>query len=234
MNRQCASLRFQHQREIDKFALGDIEATRGEHFPVLRRIRKECPRSRCWHNYKTRSGLGHEVDCVLFVEPREKALHARAKIPNQTWFLELDRGKLRVRLQIRVRFAKKLVGGKKPRNEWGNHQSNRDTDTRRAGSDGSERGAVICSGRGSLPMPRKQEREQRKGRQGIMGQLSANQCEDHKNDRDACQQIVVDFVPAVAGIAHSGLLLSPQLPNQPRQLDRPGKEADEDRYKIER
>jgi hypothetical protein len=67
-----------------------------------------------------------------------------------------------------------------------------------------------------------------------MGQLSANQCEDHKNDRDACQQIVVDFVLLVTGIADSGLLLSPQLPNQPRKLNRPGKEADENRYKIER
>ena len=56
-----------------------------------------------------------------------------------------------------------------------------------------------------------------------MGQLGADQCEDHKNDHDSCQQIVVGFVPAVTGIAGSGLLLSPQLPNQPRKLDRPGK-----------
>ena len=83
-------------------------------------------------------------------------------------------------------------------------------------------------------MPRKQEREQRKGRQGIMGQLRANQCEDHKDDRDACDQIVVDFVLPVAGIADSGLLLAPQLPDQPRQLNRPGKETDENRHEVER
>ncbi len=58
---------------------------------------------RCWYNYKTWSGL--DMKSTAFVEPRDKALHVRAKIPNHAWFLELDGGKLRVRLQIRARFA---------------------------------------------------------------------------------------------------------------------------------
>src|SRR6266700_587164 len=89
-NRFNASFRLQHERKIRRFALGDIEATRGERFPVLWSIHKECLRSRSWHNHETRAGFGHEVDCVLLVEPREKALHARAKIPDHAWFLELD------------------------------------------------------------------------------------------------------------------------------------------------
>ena len=92
---------------------------------------------------------------------------------------------------------------------------------------------MISNGRRSVPMPRKQERKQRKGRQGIMGQLRANQCEDSKDDRDACEEIVIDFVPPVAGISDPGLLLAPQLPDQPRQLDRPGKETDENCHEVE-
>ena len=48
-------------------------------------------------------------------------------------------------------------------------------------------------------MPRKQKREQRKGRQRVMRQLRADQCEDDENDHDAREQIFVDRNSAVAG-----------------------------------
>src|SRR5204863_3759806 len=79
----------------------------------------------------------------------------------------------------------------------------------------------------------KQEREERKGRQRVMGQQRCNQCEDHKNDCDAGEEIIIELVSAVAGTGVPGLFLSPQLPDQPRQLDRPGKETYKDCYKIE-
>src|SRR5439155_8944126 len=94
------------------------------------------------------------------------------------------------------------------------------------------------------PVPGEQKREQRKRRQGVMRQLGSYERENDENDRNANDQIIVDFVPAVAGICLSavawakaddpGLFLAPQLPNQPRQLDRPRKKADKDRYEIER
>ena len=66
--------------------------------PGLGTIGKKRLNKRSGHNDETRAGFGHEVDCVLFVEPREKASHARAKIPDYAWFLELDGAKLHARL----------------------------------------------------------------------------------------------------------------------------------------
>src|SRR5262249_8564796 len=74
-SRQCASLRFQHERELNLFAFRDVEATRGEEAPTLGMIRKKLLDQRSWNNYETRSRLGHEVDCVLLIESREKRLH---------------------------------------------------------------------------------------------------------------------------------------------------------------
>ncbi len=41
-----------------------------------------------------------------------------------------------------------------------------------------------------------QEREQRKRRKRVMGQLGLDKREDDENDRDPCDKIIVDLVPA--------------------------------------
>src|SRR5207253_7078301 len=120
---------------------------------------------------------------ALFVEPREKALHTRAKIPDQAWLFELDGRKLHVRLQICVGFLEKLIRGKKLRDERGNDERDCNPQGRRGDSDVSKQGASISNRCGFVPapVPRKQEREQRKSRQGVMRQLRANQRKDSKN-----------------------------------------------------
>src|SRR5258708_10401484 len=67
-----------------------------------------------------------------------------------------------------------------------------------------------------------------------MGQLRFNECEDHEKDSKAREEITVDLIPAVAGIADPGLSSPPQSPNQPWQFDRPRKKTDKDGHKIKR
>jgi hypothetical protein len=55
-------------------------------------------------------------------------------------------------------------------------------------------------------MSRKQEGEQRKSWQSVMGQLRCNQSEDHKDDRDAREKIIVDLAPAVTRICDCSFL----------------------------
>ena len=143
---------------------------------------------------------------------------------------------MHVRLQICVGFPEKLIRGKKLRDEWGNDERDCNPQGRRSNGDASKQGTSISNRCGFVPtpVPRKQEREQRKSRQGVMRQLRANQRKDNKNDPDACQKISVDHFPAVAGGAEPGLFISPQSADQPRQFDRPGKKTDEDCHKVER
>ena len=108
------SLRLQHEREINPFALRNVEATRGKKCPSLGTIRKKRLDKRGRHNDEPRAGPGHEIDRVLFIKPCEKALNATAKIPDYARLLEFDGRKLHVRLQMWARFPEKLIGGKKP------------------------------------------------------------------------------------------------------------------------
>ena len=93
------SLWFQHEREIDAFPFGDVKATGREYMPVGGAIREERTGNRRRQNDKTGTGRAHEFWSTAPVQRCEKTLHARSKIPDQTWLLEFYRGKLHVRLQ---------------------------------------------------------------------------------------------------------------------------------------
>ncbi len=114
VNRFNASLRLEHECKINLFAFRDVEAMRWKIPPGLGTIAKKRLNKRSGHNDETRAGPGHKIDCVLFVKPCEKALHATAKIPDHAWFLEFDGRKLHVRLQMWARFPEKLIRGEKP------------------------------------------------------------------------------------------------------------------------
>ena len=92
------SFGFQHQREIDAFAFRDVETIDCKESPACRWVREKFARNGRWQNDKTWIGCAHELSSATLVQRREKTLNAGAKIPDQTWLLELDRSKLHVRL----------------------------------------------------------------------------------------------------------------------------------------
>src|SRR6266567_828782 len=124
------SLGFQHQREIDAFAFRDVETTDCKESPVSRWVGEKFARHDRRQNDKTWIGSAHELDGATLFQRREKTFDARAKIPDQTWLLELDGSKLHVRLQRRARHLKELIRGEKPRHHWWNKQRNSDQNTR--------------------------------------------------------------------------------------------------------
>jgi hypothetical protein len=145
-----------------------------------------------------------------------------AKIPDQAWLLEIDRGKLHVRLQIRSRFLEKRIGRKKPRDERRNDKSNCKIDGGGCKSAISEETCRVFRGQPAS----KQKGKQRKRRQGVMRQLGFDEREDDENDRDTGDKVAVDLIACVvAGAADTGRLPSPQLSDQPRQFDRPRKKT---------
>src|SRR5436190_24383652 len=96
------SLGFQHQREIDAFAFRDVETTDCKESPAFRWVDEKFARHGRRQNDKTWIGCAHEFSSATLVQRREKTLNARAKIPDQTWLLELDRSKLHLRLKRRA------------------------------------------------------------------------------------------------------------------------------------
>ena len=92
------SFGFQHQREIDAFAFRDIETTDRKESPVCGWVREKFARNGRRQDDKTWIGCVHELSSAALFQRREKTLNAGAKIPDQTWLLELDRSKLHVRL----------------------------------------------------------------------------------------------------------------------------------------
>src|SRR5438094_782787 len=124
------SLGFQHQREIDAFAFGDVETTDCKESPAFRWVGEKFARHGRRQNDKTWIGCAHELSSATLVQWREKILNAGAKIPDQTWLLELDRSKLHVRLQRRARHLKELIRGEKPLHHRGDREGNCNPHTR--------------------------------------------------------------------------------------------------------
>ena len=162
------SLGFQHQREIDAFAFRDVETTDRKESPACRWVREKFARHGRRQNDKTWIGCAHELSSATLFQRREKTLDAGAKIPDQTWLLELDRSKLHVRLQRRARHLKELIRGEKPRHHWRHHEGKSDPHTRSRDRDGCEQGAAAFNRRSLVPMPREQKRKQRKRRQRVV------------------------------------------------------------------
>jgi hypothetical protein len=71
-------------------------------------------------------------------------------------------------------------------------------------------------------MSRQQEREQWKSREGVVRQLRFDQRHNDENDGRSRDQIIID-----------GVALSPEMPGQSGQFDRPWEKAEEDPDKIE-
>ena len=162
------SLWFQHQREIDAFAFRDVETTDCKESPAFRWVREKFARNGRRQNDKTWIGCAHELSSATLFQRREKTFDAGAKIPNQTWLLELDRSKLHLRLQRRARHLKELIRGEKPRHHWRDHEGKCDPHTRSCDRDGCEQGAAAFNCRSLIPMPREQKRKQRKRRQRVV------------------------------------------------------------------
>ena len=159
---------FQHQREIDALAFRDVETIDCKESPACRWVREKFARNGRRQDDKTWIGCAHELSSAALFQRREKTLNAGAKIPDQTWLLELDRSKLHVRLQRRARHLKELIRGEKPRHHWRHHEGNCDPHTRSCDRDGCEQGAAAFNRRSLVPMPREQKRKQRKRRQRVM------------------------------------------------------------------
>src|SRR5215211_809770 len=109
------SLWLQHKGEIDAFAFGDVETTDCKESPASRRVREKFARQRRRQNDKTWIGYAHEFRSATLFQWCKKAFDAGAKIPDQTWLLELDGSKLHIRLQRRARHLKELIRWEKPR-----------------------------------------------------------------------------------------------------------------------
>ena len=118
------SLWLQHKREIDAFDFRDVETTDCKESPALRWVGEKFARNGGRQNDKTWIGCVNELSSATPVQRREKTFDAGAKIPNQTWLLELDRSKLHVRLQRRARHLKELIRWEKPRHHWRDHDGN--------------------------------------------------------------------------------------------------------------
>src|SRR4029077_13305135 len=159
------SLGFQHQGEIDAFAFRDVETIDCKESPACRWVREKLARNRRRQNNKTWIGCAHELSSATLVQRREKTLDTGAKIPDQTWFLEVDRSKVHVRLQRFARHLKELIRGGKPLHHWWDHEGNCDPHTRSCDRDGCEQGAAAVSCRRSgdrrslRPMAREQKRK---------------------------------------------------------------------------
>src|SRR5215475_6641555 len=148
------SLGFQDKREIDTFAFRDVEAADCKESPACRWIGKNFACDGRRQNNKTWIRCLHELGSAALVQRREKSLNAGAKIPNQTWLLELGRGKLHLRLQRRPRHLKKLIRGEKPRHHRRNCEGNCDPHTRSCDRDSREWGTVAFIRHFLMPMPR--------------------------------------------------------------------------------
>src|SRR5205823_13644492 len=72
--------------------------------------------------------------------PTRRSSDLGAKIPDQTWLLELYRSKLHVRLQRFTRYLKELIRREKPRQHRRNHERDRNPDTRNCDRDARELG----------------------------------------------------------------------------------------------
>src|SRR5580765_8304568 len=153
------SFGFQHQGEIDAFAFRDVETIDCKESPAFRWVREKFARNGRRQDDKTWIGCAHELGSTALVQRREKTLNAGAKIPDQTWLLELDPSKLHVRPQRFARHLKKLIRGKKPRHHWRHHEGNCDPHTRSCDRDGCERKAVAFNCRSFVPVPREQKRK---------------------------------------------------------------------------
>src|SRR4029077_17376231 len=157
------SFSFQHQREIDLFAFRDVKTIDCEESPAFRWVREKFARSRRRQDDKPWTGCAHELSSATLVQRREKTLNAGAKIPDQTWLLELNRSKLHVRLQRLARHLKELIRGEKPRHDLRHHEGNCDPHTCSCDRDASEQGAAAFSRRRSgdrrslRPMAREQK-----------------------------------------------------------------------------
>src|SRR5437667_3837185 len=161
------SLGFQHQGEIDAFAFRDVETTNCKESPAFRWVGENFACDGRRQDDKTWIGCAHELSSATLVQRREETLNAGAKIPDQTWFLELDRSKLHVRLQRRTRHLKELIRGEKPRHHWRHHEGNCNPHTRSCDR-GSKEGAAAFNCHSLIPMPREQKRKQRNGRQRVV------------------------------------------------------------------
>src|SRR5205823_9288082 len=134
------SLRFQHQREIHAFAFRDIETTDCKESPPFRWVSEKFARNRRPKGDKTWTSSAHELSSAMLIQRCEKTLDAGAKIPDQTWLLELYRSKLHVRLQRFTRYLKELIRREKPRQHRRNHERDRNPDTRNCDRDARELG----------------------------------------------------------------------------------------------
>src|SRR4030095_11623384 len=129
LNRQSNLFRLKHEREIDALAFRDIKAAHRKESPALRWVCEKCPGNGRRQNDEARTGHANKLDSTTRFQRREKTFHARAKIPDQTWLLELDRSKLHIRLQRRVRHLKELICGKEPRHHRREGERNCDPST---------------------------------------------------------------------------------------------------------
>src|SRR5204863_10032820 len=109
------SPRITHHRKIQAFAFRDIETTDCKKSPPFRWVSEKFPRNGRPKGDKTWTSSAHELSSAMLIQRREKTLDAGAKIPDQTWLLELYRSKLHVRLTRFTRYLKELIRRKKTR-----------------------------------------------------------------------------------------------------------------------
>ena len=145
----------------------DVKTTCRKHFPILGMIREEFDDQRSWHNDKTRPCLRHEIRSAPAVQWRKKAVHAAAKIPNQTRLSETDCAKFHIGSQVLARLPEELIRREESCDQRRNDKSNRKTGLSRCSRAIPEEALrVFCS-----QPPGKQKREQGQRRQRVMRQF---------------------------------------------------------------
>src|ERR1051326_1978990 len=115
------SVWFDHECKIDAFAFRYVKAAGREKSPVWRSVLKHLTGNRHRQDDKPWPGAIHEFGSATLSQRREKAVHPRAKIPDETRLFEFDRGKLHVRRQRSAAYLKQLICREKPCNNRRDH-----------------------------------------------------------------------------------------------------------------
>src|SRR6266853_1588130 len=184
------SIRLQHKRKFNVLAFRDVKTTCRKHFLILGMIREEFGGQRSWHNDKTRPCLRHEIHSAPAVQWRKKAVHAAAKIPNQTRLSETDGAKFHIGSQVLARLPEELIRREESCDQRRNDKSNRKIGQNRYRRAILEEAHRVFSGQ---PLC-KQKCEQWQRRQRVMRQFGFDQTENDKNDCDARDEVMVDVV----------------------------------------
>src|SRR5207244_5519482 len=127
------------------------------------------------------------------------ATHLATKIPDQTRCIEVIGREIHFRLQVWLGLTKQGCGWEVRRDEWKADERNGEAD--RGGGNCDAAKEAHC-GPAFEPMSRKQQREERKGRQGVVKQFGLHEREDNKNNRAAGEKIDIEkvaFLPKPSG-----------------------------------